>query len=179
MMMFWKYEPEKSLPYQYDALKIIQDIKNSARIYVHRIGFDPPPIKEENRLTGNIEDITNFDKKEEFEHQMPFASTRRAISRLELLIQEKKQFNADDSALFAEAGNELAQKAILEPLKYLDVLQGLRNLETSTNRTKENYEEVQKNLLAILPDVADNPTKKAVYQDEINLLYVKELGAYE
>ncbi len=173
------YEPEKSLPYQYDALKIIQDIKNSARIYVHRIGFDPPPIKEENRLTGNIEDITNFDKKEEFEHQMPFASTRRAISRLELLIQEKKQFNADDSALFAEAGNELAQKAILEPLKYLDVLQGLRNLETSTNRTKENYEEVQKNLLAILPDVADNPTKKAVYQDEINLLYVKELGAYE
>lgn len=173
------YEPEKSLPYQYDALKIIQDIKNSARIYVHRIGFDPPPIKEENRLSGNIEDITNYDKKEEFEYQISFASTRRAISRLELLIQDKKQFNADDSALFADAGNELAQKAISEPLKYLNVLQGLRDLEKSQNRTKDNFEEVKKNLLAILPDVADNPTKRAGYPDEINLLYVKELGAYE
>lgn len=173
------YEPEKSLPYQYDALKIIQDIKNSARIYVHRIGFDPPPIKEENRLSGNIEDITNYDKKEEFEYQISFASTRRAISSLELLIQDKKQFNADDSALFADAGNELAQKAISEPLKYLNVLQGLRDLEKSQNRTKDNFEEVKKNLLAILPDVADNPTKRAGYPDEINLLYVKELGAYE
>ncbi len=32
----------------------IQEIKNSARIYVHRIGFDPPPIKEDRRLTGKL-----------------------------------------------------------------------------------------------------------------------------
>src|SRR5690606_806567 len=38
------YEPQNSLPYQYKALELIQEIKNSARIYVHRIGFDPPPI---------------------------------------------------------------------------------------------------------------------------------------
>ncbi|MER3318272.1 MAG: tryptophan-rich sensory protein [Allomuricauda sp.] len=173
------YEPEKSLPYQYDALKIIQDIKNSARIYVHRIGFDPPPIKEENRLSGDIEDIENYDKQEEFEYQMAFASTREAIARLELLVQDKKQFNNEDSALFVEAGNELAQKAISDPLTYLKVLQGLRDLEKTINRTKENYKEVQKNLLEVLPEAEDNPMKKAKYQDEINLLYLKELGVYE
>lgn len=173
------YEPEKSLPYQYNALKIIQDIKNSARIYVHRIGFDPPPIKEENRLSGDIEDIENYDKKEEFEYQMAFASTREAIARLELLVQDKKQFNNEDSALFVEAGNELAQKAISDPLTYLKVLQGLRDLEKTINRTKENYKEVQKNLLEVLPEAEDNPMKKAKYQDEINLLYLKELGVYE
>ena len=43
------YQPEASLPYQYRALKLIQEIKNAARIYVHRIGFDPPPIKEDKR----------------------------------------------------------------------------------------------------------------------------------
>jgi len=32
------YEPEKSLAYQYKALQYIQEIKNNARIYVHRIG---------------------------------------------------------------------------------------------------------------------------------------------
>ena len=32
---------DKSVAFQ----ELIQEIKNSARIYVHRIGFDPPPIK--------------------------------------------------------------------------------------------------------------------------------------
>lgn len=173
------YEPEKSLPYQYDALKIIQDIKNSARIYVHRIGFDPPPIKEENRLSGDIEDITNFDKKEEFAYQMSFASARKAIVRLELLIQGEKQFDNEDSVLFADAGNELAQKAISDPLTYLNVLQGLRDLEKATNQTKENFKQVQKSLLDALPNVEDIPMKKAGYQDEINVLYLKELGIDE
>ncbi|MHA7831735.1 MAG: tryptophan-rich sensory protein [Flagellimonas sp.] len=173
------YEPEKSLPYQYDALKIIQDIKNSARIYVHRIGFDPPPIKEENRLSGDIEEITNFDKKEEFAYQMSFASARKAIVRLELLIQGEKQFDNEDSVLFADAGNELAQKAISDPLTYLNVLQGLRDLEKAMNRTKENFKQVQKSLLDVLPDLEDNPMKKAGYQDEINVLYLKELGIDE
>ena len=173
------YEPEKSLPYQYDALKIIQDIKNSARIYVHRIGFDPPPIKEENRLSGDIEDIENYNKKEEFEYQMSFASTREAIALLELLAQDEKKFNNEDSALFVAAGNELAQKAISDPFTYLKVLQGLRDLEKVANRTKENYKEVQKNLLEVLPEAEDNPMKKAGYQDEINLLYLKELTIYE
>ena len=173
------YEPEKSLPFQYDALAIIQEIKNSARIYVHRIGFDPPPIKEENRLSGDVEDITNYDKRQEFEYQKSFASTREAISRLEALIQDKKPFDAMDSALFVDAGNELAQKAISQPLKYIKVLQGLRDLEKAANRSKKNYMEVQKNLLSVLPQMEDVPMKRTRYDSEINLLYLKELGVYE
>jgi len=173
------YEPEKSLPFQYDALEIIQEIKNSARIYVHRIGFDPPPIKEENRLSGDVENITNYDKRQEFEYQKSFASTREAISRLESLIQGKKKFDAGDSALFVDAGNELAQRAVSEPLKYIKVLQGLRDLEKAANRSKENYSEVQKNLLSVLPQIEDIPMKKTKYYSEINSLYLKELGVYE
>ncbi|WP_108244349.1 tryptophan-rich sensory protein [Muricauda brasiliensis] len=173
------YEPEKSLPFQYDALAIIQEIKNSARIYVHRIGFDPPPIKEENRLSGDVENITNYDKRQEFEYQKSFASTRQAISRLETLSQGKKTFDANDSALFVDAGNELAQKAISQPLKYIKVLQGLRDLEKAANRSKENYMEVQKGLLSVLPPMEDIPMKKTRYDSEINLLYLKELGVYE
>ena len=49
--------PEKSLPYQHRALDLLQEIKNSARIYVHRLGFDPPPIKEDKRLTGKLDEV--------------------------------------------------------------------------------------------------------------------------
>ncbi|GLU45331.1 DUF4175 family protein [Allomuricauda sp. NBRC 101325] len=173
------YQPEKSLPYQYQALEIIQTIKNSARIYVHRIGFDPPPIKEETRLTGDIQNIKNVDKNKSFEYEMSFAATRKMVARLEVLIDGTSQFMESDNALVLEAGNELAQKAIFEPVKYLKVLQGLRDLEKTSNRTTEMYVQVQKNILSVLPNVESNPGKGANSLDEINLLYLKELGNYE
>ena len=47
------YDPESSLPFQYESLELLQEVKNHARIYVHRIGFDPPVIKEQEiRLVG-------------------------------------------------------------------------------------------------------------------------------
>ena len=156
-------------------MKIIQEIKNSARIYVHRIGFDPPPIKEEKRLTGDIEAISNYDKKQEFDHQMSFASSRKVIARLEQLIKGT-QFTEPDKDLYQNAGNELAKNAVEEPVKYLKVLQGLRDLDKSINRTKEKYGEVQKNLLSVIPQVENNPGKGNQYEDEINRLFINELG---
>jgi hypothetical protein len=173
------YEPENSLPYQYKALELIQEIKNSARIYVHRIGFDPPPIKEEKRLTGDINEIANYDKKEQFDHALSFASTRKAISRLELLSMGSTTFKETDRVLFQETGNELAKKAVVEPLKYLKVLQGLRDLERADARTSEKFREIQKSLLSVIGEVESNPGKKTGLQDEINRLYLKELGSYD
>lgn len=170
------YEPQNSLPYQYKALELIQEIKNSARIYVHRIGFDPPPIKEEKRLTGDLEAVDNYDKKEQFEYELSFASTRKTISRLELLSLSKTTFKETDRALFQEAGNELAKKAVEEPLKYLKVLQGLRDLDKAGERTPEKFREVQKGLLSVITEVEGNPGKKTSLDDEINRLYLKELG---
>ena len=173
------YQPEKSLPYQYQALKIIQEIKNSARIYVHRIGFDPPPIKEEKRLTGDIKDISNVNKEDRFDHQLSFSHARNAISRLEELVRGQNEFTEQDATLLQNAGNELAEKAVVEPLKYLKVLQGLRDLNKVSNRTMKNYKTVRKNLLSVLPKVENNPGKENRYVDDINALYLKELESYD
>ena len=173
------YEPEKSLPFQYDALKLIQEIKNSARIYVHRIGFDPPPIKEESRLTGSIKDIDNFRKTENLELDQPFAAMTKAISRLEELIQKQVIFNELDKEIFAEAGNELALLAIENPGKYLGVLQGLKQIENNTGRTISNYKTVQKGLLSALPKTKQIPGARNTYTDEINSLFLKQLETYD
>ncbi len=173
------YEPEKSLPFQYDALKLIQEIKNSARIYVHRIGFDPPPIKEDSRLTGEIKDIENYSKNESKEVEQPFEAIEKAVNRLEQLVQKEDDYNANDSALFSAAGNELAQLAIDNPGKHLQVLQGLKRIENSTGRTLENYRFVQKGLLLALPDTPQKPGAKKMYIDEINSLFLKQLEVYD
>lgn len=173
------YEPEKSLPFQYDALELIQEIKNSARIYVHRIGFDPPPIKEESRLTGSIKDIDDFRRTENLELEQPFKSMKEAVNILEKLIQQETVFLDSDKAVFMAAGNELSKLAIENPGKYLHVLQRLKQIENKTGRTLGNYKIVQKGLLSALPQTKQIPGARNAYTDEINSLFLKQLETYD
>jgi len=173
------YSPDKSLPYQYKALKLIQEIKNSARIYVHRIGFDPPPIKEEVRLTGDIADVKTFQKKAEIGKSEEYSNMRKAVERIEQLLEARLSGTSEDKALFERAGNELAIKAIEEPGKYLNALQGLKWLTEDVERSKERLLEVQRGLLSALPKPEPNPTKEDLFDSEINALLLKELETYE
>tara|TARA_R110000868_G_scaffold774_2_gene5628 strand:+ start:201 stop:2420 length:2220 start_codon:yes stop_codon:yes gene_type:complete len=173
------YEPEKSLPYQYKALKLIQEIKNSARIYVHRIGFDPPPIKEDKRLTGDIKKIKDFQKNESTSFEETFPFIRKAIIRLENFINKNVVYSTADQELFNAAGNELAAKAITEPGKYLATLQKLKWLTENAEYTIEQYRALQKSLLAVLPKADKSPGLRVDFQEDINTLFLKELNAYE
>lgn len=52
------FEPEKAVPYQYKALEYLKTVQQKSRVYVKRTGFDPPPIKEEEkRLSGEMKDL--------------------------------------------------------------------------------------------------------------------------
>ncbi|WP_369899354.1 tryptophan-rich sensory protein [Aquimarina sp. AD1] len=173
------YTPEKSLPYQYRALKLIQDIKNSARIYVHRIGFDPPPIKEDKRLTGETDKVAGYRKTEELEQEDLYPAIRESIARLEALISEKTGITEDDKKLFGKAGNELAIKAIEDPGKYLETLQQLKWISEDVTVPEEALIALQKGLFMALPAVSPNPVKTAQQSSEINDLLVKELEIHD
>lgn len=54
------YEPEKALPFEHKALEFLKTAQHKARTYVKKSGYDPPPIKEnEKRLSGELKDISN------------------------------------------------------------------------------------------------------------------------
>ncbi|AXT50415.1 tryptophan-rich sensory protein [Aquimarina sp. BL5] len=169
------YTPEKSLPYQYRALKLIQEIKNSARIYVHRIGFDPPPIKEDKRLTGEIDEVSGYRKTETLEQEDAYPSIRVTLARLEQLISESGTITEDDKLLFGQAGNELATKAIEDPGKYLETLQQLKWISEDVTVPSEALEELQKGLFLALPELKPNAAKQQQQTSKINELLLKEL----
>jgi len=172
------FDPERSLPYQYKILGMLEEIKNSARVYVHRIGFDPPPIKEDSRLSGDISAIRDTDWKRDSPYLLPLEASREAVARLETL-RLGGNFTQGDRELFQRAGNELAQLAIEQPLKYLAALQGLKDLDHVENRGPEAYGKVQGLLLSVIEPSPDNPGRKTELLDQIDLLYLKELGAHE
>ena len=169
------YAPEKSLPYQYRALKLIQEIKNSARIYVHRIGFDPPPIKEDKRLTGDFTEVTTIQNSDEVKEPDDFEYMRKSVARISEIIHRQASISQDDRDSFAAAGNELAVLAIESPVKYLHVLQELKLLSEKHQTSMETLKYVQFELLNALPKTPENPIKRETYQNKLSDLILKEI----
>lgn len=58
-------EPEQALPYEYDALKYLNLARQADRIYTRRLGFEPPPVSEERRLEGELDDILEYQRRSE------------------------------------------------------------------------------------------------------------------
>lgn len=54
-------EPEKALPYEYEAYEYLKLAREADRVYVKRLGFEPPPVKESARLTGELKEILTYD----------------------------------------------------------------------------------------------------------------------
>ncbi len=173
------YNPKESLSYQYRALKLIQDIKNSARIYVHRIGFDPPPIKEDKRLSGKIDKVISFKKNEELTEKNAYLYMQEALKRITVLREGDGVLTVKDKLLFEKAGNELAIKAIENPGKYLKTLQQLKQLTEISKTTKNFLAEVQNGLFLALPKLKRSPSRQDASIDEINRLLLKEFEVYD
>ncbi len=171
------YTPEKSLPYQYRALKLIQEIKNSARIYVHRIGFDPPPIKEDRRLTGKLDEVISFKKSEALQQENLFPFIKEAIFRLEMIIDKKTSPTTTDLRTFELASNELAIIAIETPGQYLKTLQQLKDIIDGKEKSFVIFSEIQKILFNAIPKPNDNPVQGELFTNEINQLLLKELDS--
>lgn len=53
-------EPEKALPFEYEAYEYLKLARQADRIYVKRLGFEPPPVKESARLTGELKDVLSY-----------------------------------------------------------------------------------------------------------------------
>ena len=60
------FEPEKAIPYQEKALEYLKTVQQKSRVYVKRTGYDPPPIKEEEkRMSGELEKLEDIIRKDQ------------------------------------------------------------------------------------------------------------------
>ena len=53
-------EPDEALPFEYEAYKYLKLARQADRIYVKRLGFEPPPVSEDNRLQGKLDEIRSY-----------------------------------------------------------------------------------------------------------------------
>jgi hypothetical protein len=84
-------EPAKALPYEREALKYLNLAKKAERIYVKRLGFEPPPVSEERRYQGEMTDIKNYTQ-----HQNPVISNEEQLSLMRVFTLLNSYSNSRD-----------------------------------------------------------------------------------
>lgn len=175
------YQPEKSLPYQYTALRLLKEISNDSRIYVHRTGFDPPPLKEEKRLTADLSEVHNSTQSNSTKSTIVFPQIRKALMLVESWQQKNKQWlSASDKKQLHLAGQELAQLVMEQPGQYIEGLSMLKRIEESDlnpNELKSLLTTLQHLFWKVLPhttDAACQPTQSRHSLDQEFLQKMKE-----
>lgn len=53
-------EPQLALPFEYEAYKYLKLARQADRIYTKRLGFEPPPVSEDRRLSGELDEILSY-----------------------------------------------------------------------------------------------------------------------
>lgn len=155
------YSPDKSLPYQYRALKLLKEISQDSRIYVHRTGFDPPPLKEDKRLTADLTEIKNNSS-----HSSPvviekYPAIRKALALFGNSGSTPRYINPNARDLLLRAGNELSMAALEQPGRYLKALSQIRpyaeNQLTDAER-QEAAATIRAAFYSVIPQNAQRPS---------------------
>ncbi len=125
--------PEQALPYEQQAYKYLKLAKQAERIYVKRLGFVPPPVKENKRLTGELKDIHSYQRnsKAQQDPDNDDALFRQAFTLLNQLEYETKltleqretlnKLKARLTDLAQERAGLIRQVAIIERLLLADI----------------------------------------------------------
>ena len=51
-------EPERALPFEYRALRLLKSAQEAERVYVQKVGYEPPPLDPvADRLSGELDEI--------------------------------------------------------------------------------------------------------------------------
>ncbi|WP_100642988.1 hypothetical protein [Alteromonas facilis] len=55
-------QPERALPFEVKALEFLNRAKQADRVYVKRLGFEPPPVSNDRRYEGELRDIESIQR---------------------------------------------------------------------------------------------------------------------
>lgn len=148
------FEPEKALPFQNKALEYLKSVQQKSRTYVRRTGFDPPPIREEEkRLSGELAEL-------ERDIEVKLLDNKDRLSPLAAQIiglVQKENLSETDRQVVLEFSRLWAQRLQYTGVQDWSMLLLLQKANTSTLDEKEQHELVQK----LLSLVQDGPRKNA------------------
>lgn len=175
------YTPKESLPTQYQILKLLKEIAQDSRIYVHRMGFDPPPLKEEKRLTGSLEEVKPGRIENKLADDPEYPAIRTALTDISTaLLNETIVLSDQQRTNLHAAGDELATLALKLPGNYLKPLSDLKLIaenKIAADEIRPKLEDIQRAFWAVLPNEAPSPTQRGFGAHPLDAKFLEEIKA--
>lgn len=171
--------PKEALPYEYKALELIKAIQQKSRVYVERVGFDPPPLKPaEKRLTGELSEITSPKRVLETKDQpVTYPAMREAISLLEKLKHQRNgKLTSGEVRALEKAGAELGNLILEQPGIPVRLVNTLREIAAGQKLPSGQVAELQKRLVQLLPKEPVKPGAEQTYTEPELDIFVQELS---
>lgn len=145
------YKPSDALPFEYKALRLLKDLQQKSRSYVAKTGYNPPPLKLEKRMTGDLSKIAEPINHEDIKKQGDqFEALKKAVVVLEQLKTDPK-LNAIDQHTLQVASAQLSAKATAQPGIYLPAVSAMKQIVSSGKATENNIAVVEKAIQRALP----------------------------
>ena len=172
--------PEQALPYEYQALELLKDVQQRSRIYIKRIGFEPPPLKPADmRFSGELDAILSVQTNQDLENEPHHAALKDAIELLNALEQDRNIYSEQHRVTLQVAGQTLAAFSLSFPGKHLEALSRLRAIinafDQQVSPSQEDVLHVKRTFWQLLPPAPRTPSKPRQHKELLHS-YFKYLG---
>ncbi|RQO66219.1 hypothetical protein DBR43_28735 [Pedobacter sp. KBW06] len=170
------YKTREALPFEYKALRLLKDLQQKSRAYVAKTTVKVAQLKEEKRLSGELDKIAQPLQKSSSEPlDKKTALLKRALSALESR-KAGAAFNTEELSLLRETEKYMVVAASDNPAVFLPALKGWRKLMTGSNSPEKEIEKVQGAIGKIIgqeqavPQLPSAPPASNLYRKYFNAL---------
>ena len=170
-------QPELALPFENKALALLNRAKKAERIYVKRLGFEPPPVSEKRRYQGDLSDILNYQRNETTPKQN--TTTQSVLALLTTLNQHlNKSLNntltTEQTSILEKVKTYFSEQLSATP-KDIAFIATLEKIQLADSFNLTNCEDciskLRKKLWQILPPpIAAPTTRQTSYSLHNNML---------
>ncbi len=173
------FRPDTALPFEYRALALLKSVQQHNRVYVQRIGFEATPIKEEKRLTGDLEKISNRSAHANVPRDSTLREVRAALRILRSVEQSQRLPASTELATLANASRELAHAVIRQSGESLRALQNfhavLVDFQQRRMPSDSSLQMAQRALWRLLPTPAPVPVQRTNFESQLAQKYFEKL----
>lgn len=156
------FEPEKALPFEYEALKLLKEVQQSGRVYLRKSGTAVTPIVEsEMRLKGDLKAI--FEKNETINAEN---KTQELIRSLVLRLRNEKIHGELSELLIDDLKQSLSLFKTRE--EQVEWLNKLSKMETSFS--SDLADELEQSLSSLMKEKMSILGQKTISKSEMEFL---------
>lgn len=170
------YKTRDALPFEYKALRLLKDLQQKSRAYVAKTTVKVAQLKEEKRLSAELDKITQPNQQNTFEPK----DKKNTILKLALSALESRKtgmmFNTEASALLRETEKYMVIAASDNPAVFLPALKEWRKLMTGGKLSEIEIARIQSAIGKMigpeqaLPQLPSSTPASTLYQKYFNQL---------